>query len=178
MIRHSFFLLLVVGLAASAGCCCVNGSRSALSACTGCGSSDCGGDCGGGCQVGRCGPRYGGMRYDCGDPCQRSCWGLPLFRNLFNCTGCGETYWSEWRNDPPACRDSCDCHGNWTGPYGAQGGYQGPYEEGPYMEMDSQHSEPTPAADPTPPKTASRTAHRVPQTARYTGYSRGIVRGR
>jgi hypothetical protein len=33
------------------------------------------------------------------------------------CGGCcGETYWSEWHNDPPRCQDPCNCHGDWIGP--------------------------------------------------------------
>jgi hypothetical protein len=33
------------------------------------------------------------------------------------CAGCnGETYWSEWHNDPPRCQDPCNCHGDWIGP--------------------------------------------------------------
>jgi hypothetical protein len=28
---------------------------------------------------------------------------------------CGECYWSEWFNDPPACHDPCDCYGNYAG---------------------------------------------------------------
>jgi hypothetical protein len=33
------------------------------------------------------------------------------------CGGCsGETYWSEWHNDPPYCHDPCNCHGDWIGP--------------------------------------------------------------
>jgi len=35
-------------------------------------------------------------------------------------SGCGEVYWGEWANDPPACKDPCDDCGNWTGEaYGA-----------------------------------------------------------
>jgi len=30
-------------------------------------------------------------------------------------SGCGEVYWGEWANDPPACSDPCDDYGNWTG---------------------------------------------------------------
>ncbi|MBX3425412.1 MAG: hypothetical protein KF688_07015 [Pirellulales bacterium] len=32
------------------------------------------------------------------------------------CSGCGELYWCEWQNDPPACCEPCDCHGNYLGP--------------------------------------------------------------
>jgi hypothetical protein len=39
------------------------------------------------------------------------------------CAGCnGETYWSEWHNDPPRCQDPCNCHGDWIGPGCCNGG--------------------------------------------------------
>src|ERR1700737_3526797 len=52
------------------------------------------------------------------------------------CSQCGETYWSEWFNDPPDCCDPCDCCANFTGhcchhhcgpagPYGPYGGMPG-----------------------------------------------------
>jgi hypothetical protein len=57
------------------------------------------------------------------------------------CAGCnGETYWSEWHNDPPRCQDPCNCHGDWIGPGcgpscpcdGGGVGAQGPYTSGGY----------------------------------------------
>ena len=47
------------------------------------------------------------------------------------CKGCGESYWSEWFNDPPACHDPCDHCGNWVG-HGAPGSavWQMPHDEG------------------------------------------------
>lgn len=39
----------------------------------------------------------------------------PTLCGLFGCrsdSGCGQTYWGDWR----ACPDTCDQCGNWTGP--------------------------------------------------------------
>ena len=100
---------------------------------------DCGGRCTGGSPL-------AGMRYDCSceteakpcmscrrgcgascdpranaggscGPCQASC-----VNRLSGCTGCGDLYWNEWFNDPPALHQPCDCNENFTGP-GAQSIY-------------------------------------------------------
>lgn len=45
---------------------------------------------------------------------------------LCGCTGCGELYWNEWFNDPPAVCEPCDCCGNFLGP-SSPGYYRAPY---------------------------------------------------
>jgi hypothetical protein len=66
---------------------------------------------------------YGACRGNCGcgeDPaCRR-----PILGRLCGCTGCGELYWTEWFNDPPALCDPCDACGNYTGCGGGQCGCQ------------------------------------------------------
>lgn len=168
MIRHSIFALLAACfLAAGAGCCCLQQRAIALSGCTGCGGVGCD-SCGMGGHAGEVYDDCGSCGEDCGGcgTCRRSCWGFPIFHYLFSCNGCGETYWDEWRNDPPSCCDPCDCHGNWTG---GPGGYSTPYETGPYMEheMEDVPSSPTPAAESKSARAKrARTASRV---VRYSG---------
>jgi hypothetical protein len=83
----------------------------------GCGCDDCSGgmECGGG---------HGG----CPDDCCSGPLGLGLggclrglWCNLGCCYGgCGECYYGEHRDEPSARCESCDCHGNFTGPgYGS-----------------------------------------------------------
>jgi hypothetical protein len=120
------------------GCCGCEPSCGCSSGCEpSCGCAS-GGASGGGCCTGlfracrrMCSGFYGGL---CGGSC-----------------GCsGETYWSEWHNDPPCCCDPCNRCGQWTGPSagcgcgcggcgsgncGCNGGYSGPYngpDGGPY----------------------------------------------
>jgi hypothetical protein len=45
---------------------------------------------------------------------------------LCGCTGCGELYWSDWHDFPPARCEPCDCLGNYVGP-GSPGYYRAPY---------------------------------------------------
>jgi hypothetical protein len=45
---------------------------------------------------------------------------------LCGCTGCGELYWNDWHNFPPARCEPCDCLGNYVGP-GSPGYYRAPY---------------------------------------------------
>jgi hypothetical protein len=68
---------------------------------------DCSGDCCSDYGYDKCSGHCG-----CGgDPaCRR-----PILGRLCGCTGCGELYWSEWFNDPPALCDPCDACGNYTG---------------------------------------------------------------
>jgi hypothetical protein len=66
---------------------------------------------------------------------------------------CGECYWSEWFNDPPACCDPCDCYGNYAGhrrrPV-THAGYHAPEPTLASPEMiDEMETTPTPAT-PTP----------------------------
>jgi hypothetical protein len=81
--------------------------------CQHCGAQDgaCGDQvqCGSGCDGGKCDGRL----------CRR------LWSAMFHCTGCGELYWNEWINDPPACVEPCDCYGNYIGP--AAGYFRAPY---------------------------------------------------
>jgi hypothetical protein len=80
------------------GCCCTQphmcGDVAVCDSCDGGGCGSCG--CAVGCCPGR--PLAG-------------C----LTRALTCGSGCGDVYWDEWINDPPACCDPCDDYGNWTG---------------------------------------------------------------
>jgi hypothetical protein len=148
-----------------------------LSGLTGCGQLRCG--CGdSGCHGSpyafqkydvcceTCGPSWGPSRGacrcgrpSCGVDCGRKVQCRCALVDAFQCAGCGELYWSEWFNDPPACCDPCDCHGRYTGP-GDTGHYQAPY----LAHSAPGHAAPTPlpplevapaepqAAPPAPPE--------------------------
>jgi hypothetical protein len=90
---------------------------------------------------GVCGECCGGEKCDCCEPCdggvdgRDGCCGAGcggdksrwrLLDRICGCHGCGELYWSEWHNDPPALCEPCDCLGNYTG-CGAAGCYRAPY---------------------------------------------------
>jgi hypothetical protein len=93
--------------------------------CGGCCEPACGCECGSGCEP-TCGTGCG----SCCGPCQSHscclkhcgfCSGLGHVLSVLcccsPCAGCsGETYWSEWHNDPPRCQDPCNCQGEWIGP--------------------------------------------------------------
>jgi hypothetical protein len=92
-----------------AGCACGDnvGCGDGCTTCGGAGCDACAGGCAGGCGRGPLG-------------CfRRLC-------SLLDCAGCGECYWNEWYNDPPVCKDACDCYGNWVG-VGAPGYFRAPY---------------------------------------------------
>ncbi len=78
-----------------------SGCTSVCSACTPHTSPACG------CSTGHCG----------GDGCGSTPLQYHAGCKWCNC-GCGETYWSEWFNDPPESHDPCDHCGNWTGDHG------------------------------------------------------------
>jgi hypothetical protein len=80
--------------------------------CGACGGESC--DCATPCG---CDNAEGGCAKDC-----RRSW----MNRLCGCTGCGELYWSEWHNHPPARCEPCDCLGNYVGP-GSPGFYRAPY---------------------------------------------------
>jgi hypothetical protein len=71
----------------------------------------------------------------------------------FCASSCGECYWSEWFNDPPACCDPCDCYGNYAGHRhrpATLAGYHAPEPTLATPEMvDGMEEMPTPAI-PTP----------------------------
>ncbi|MCA9236099.1 MAG: hypothetical protein KDA44_11550 [Planctomycetales bacterium] len=81
-------------------------------ACDACGAGDCGRCAGDGCGC-SCQKKGGWFSRVC-----RKC-GI-------GCAGCGEFYWCEWENDPPACCEPCNCHGDYIGP-GDPGYYRAPY---------------------------------------------------
>jgi hypothetical protein len=108
-----------------------------------------GGDCGCGEECG-CG--------DCGS-CGGCCHACPLFEILGKlhpdrllciyeyrgCNGCGERYWGDWYSGERAACESCDCHGNWSGPRG------GTYSRRSGSVVEEHVVEPTPAdAAPKP----------------------------
>ena len=80
---------------------------------------------GGDYSVATCGG-YG----DCGDCGVAPCRNRPILRglgHLFGCgSGCGEVYYDEWCNDPPACCDPCDSCGNFAGGGGCGCGWWNP----------------------------------------------------
>jgi hypothetical protein len=118
-------------------CCCQ--SNVPICPCTGCDGGCCNNccnnccepacGCGGGCDCGSCCEPTCGCGSCCKPCCVHqcclkhcgfcSCCGhiLSYLCCLNPCAGCGgETYWSEWHNDPPRCEDPCNCHGDWIGP--------------------------------------------------------------
>jgi hypothetical protein len=115
-------------------------------ACSGCCSTGCGSRCGDGAS-------YAFSKYDCScDPCShgnscgagccsQSTGSRPILDALCGCSACGELYWNEWYNDPPACREPCDACGNYTG---AGGGYYGAPHQGHshYAGAKSHHAKP------------------------------------
>lgn len=103
------------------GCGGGNGDRACPGGCDDCCDTCCGDTCDA-CACGDCGRCSGNS---CGCQCNRGCFGK-LCHKLCGCAGCGEFYWWEWRNDPPACCEPCDCHGNYTGG-GEVGYYRAPY---------------------------------------------------
>ena|SRR5205085_1144370 len=83
---------------------------------------------------------------------------------------CGECYWSEWFNDPPACHDPCDCYGNFAGHRHRAlmlAGHHEPTLASPEMEESLEQS-PTPmdASPESPVRPNARQAepHPAPQT--------------
>ncbi|TWT90572.1 hypothetical protein Mal64_09660 [Pseudobythopirellula maris] len=99
----------------------------------GCAEPDCGcevgcaGECGQDCCVGGC-AAGGSLKFglDCiGEELNHVTCGLI---GKIGCGGCdGESYWSEWHNDPPRCKDPCDRCGNWVGPSTYRAPYAHPY---------------------------------------------------
>ena len=122
----SLILVLTAGGLALSGCCCgpsggwggssgygdygIGGSHCGGAYLDGpgvtsdCGSSSCGGDAGCGC----------GSSCGCGGP-------LDWIFSWKNCAdkfcgaGCGDVYWSDWKNHPPDYCDPCDDCGNFVG---------------------------------------------------------------
>jgi hypothetical protein len=116
-----------------------------------CECETCGPNCGPSCGEYACGcAEEATCACECGDKCgkSRSCWS-GLGRR--GCNGCGELYWSEWFNDPPACCEPCDCFGNFIGPHDTG------YFQAPYLHA-SAYAEHAPAELPplegAPPETA------------------------
>ena len=110
--RALYTALLTIGCAAASGCCfdnmycCSDGAGPYGAAdfshegdmITGGPSGSC--DSCGGCGSGHC----------CGFGLIRL-----LKKVLTPCYGCGELYWNEFYNDPPANCEPCNNHGNWIG---------------------------------------------------------------
>ena len=108
------------------GGCCQSG-------CGECCEPACGCDCGNCCEP-ACGTGCGECCAPCA-PCRPRkcclkncgfCGGLGSVLSVVcsctPCSGCnGETYWSEWHNDPPRCQDPCNCQGQWIGPSSGPG---------------------------------------------------------
>jgi hypothetical protein len=84
-------------------------------------------------------------------------------------SSCGECYWSEWFNDPPACCDPCDCYGNYSGPRHrvvTQAGYHAPEPTLASPEMiESSEEMPTPATPiPSQPGSEATESQSLPGT--------------
>ncbi len=130
---HNVAVLVLLAVASS-GCACFNGFTpchglrcESSGGPAGCGILPCGGCDAGGC--GDCGQEVcscAAAPADCQSCAAADCQSCAtpafsicrpnLLHAIFGCTGCdGELYWSEWFNDPPACCDPCDEHGNWIG---------------------------------------------------------------
>jgi hypothetical protein len=102
--------------------CCNEGCGNCCEPACGCGDCGsccepcgCGSECGSccdSCRPRQCCLKHCGFCCGCGRVLSALCCFCP-------CGGCsGETYWSEWHNDPPRCQDPCNCHGDWIGPGG------------------------------------------------------------
>ncbi|MEX0938352.1 MAG: hypothetical protein WDZ59_10880 [Pirellulales bacterium] len=173
MIKGLLFTALLAGFAASStGCACLSGlfCHQQVLFTGGCGA-DCGGcdQCSGG-SVSSCsscgGAGCGSCESSCGDCGSAGCGScFPILSGVLGwifhpCTGCGDVYWHEFYNHPPAGCDNCDNHGHWIGPGGP---YQAPYNINPYLNGVPHDAEmiapperpatPTPAA---PPAAANR----------------------
>ena len=141
----------------------------ALALCTlaaaGCQSvTRCGDDCGRGCSMAFqkydcssdnvCGQCCGGDSAACGEACggcDSACEGGTLRRILGcmgGCTGCGECYWNEWHNDPPALCEPCNRCGHYVGP-GSAGYYRAPYRHDGFVANKSSSAAPLEVADAT-----------------------------
>jgi hypothetical protein len=168
-------------LLSSSGCCGFlrNGSCGQGSGYESCGRSY--GDCGP-----TCGPvdrpyrqriygNNGGGCNACGDECGSSCqsnfcfhpfqWiGKLFYAGTWCGPSCRNTYWGEVVSDPPACREPCNCNGQYTGRSGCascnrgaamqESGDMSPYPTGTMLPDDP---EPIPAPQ-TPTKAMRRPA--------------------
>jgi hypothetical protein len=159
MIKGLLFTALLAGLTVSStGCACLTGLFCHLQV-QFAGHGGCGPDCGGCDQCGGSASSCG----NCGGVGCGSC--FPILSGVLGwifhpCTGCGDVYWHEFYNHPPAGCDNCDNHGHWIGPGGP---YQAPYNINPYLNGVPHDAEmiappeapatPTPAA---PPAAANR----------------------
>jgi hypothetical protein len=122
-----------------------------------CACETCGPNCGPGCDEMACGcAEEATCAVECGDQCGKSRRGCG---RRGGCNGCGELYWCEWFNDPPAVCEPCDCHGNYAGPFEV-GYYHAPYLNGaayagsgpsplPPLEVAPPEPEPQPQSPPT-----------------------------
>jgi len=174
-----WLMTLGCGILLSSGCCgfLANGSCGGGCGCQRCNSCD--GDCGPACgpvrrpyrerasaddcgDCGNCGARgsCGQCDNECGSCCQQNFCFHPLrwIGSLFYCgtycgPSCGNTYWCEGINDPPACHEPCNRGGQWTGHTGCascnHGGMHESGEVSPVLEgaplQDDPLQEPTPA---------------------------------
>ena len=118
---------------------------------------------------------------------QVGCGGFPFFWGW----GCGERYWGDWSSDPHSKCETCDNHGNWTGP---RSGWYGPQpreveeEAMPEAAPEKNSDEPTPMpmpkatpmpdpdakpmpkVDPMPSASRVRTSRRPVRTASRYGF--------
>ncbi len=153
--------------------------------CDSCGGGDC--SCGtcSTCRDSECGGNYTCYGPLCGfHPVRLVLAPVRWVINLGRCPcwcgpTCGETYWSEFHNDPPDCWDPCDEYGHWTGREGGcssckRGG--GPvYEDSaPIMpegqpEMIPEGGMPAPTAQPTlAPTQTSKSTRAKPRNSAAT----------
>ncbi len=166
------------------GECCQSG-------CGACCEPACGCECGGCCEP-SCGTGCGA----CCEPCRpRKCClkNCGFFSGLGHivgvvgacspCAGCnGETYWSEWHNDPPRCQDPCNCQGQWIGPGAGSGGSSScPCDGGFVGAQSGPYRTNNYAAAPVRGKTASQSmvaqTKRPPQSQSTRTATRPVNRG-
>lgn len=138
MMKRMMLLAILTAVAAGAGCCGVCRPHplrpfwppcDPTYCCEPCGpecAPPCGAECETACEPAcgpPAGPHYGPLSW--------------FFRRVqwsrcFGVAGCGETYWGDWRDQPPDCCDPCDRCGNWTGGAGRGTGYSSMYPGGAY----------------------------------------------
>ncbi len=150
--------------------------------CNSCCEPSCG--CDSGCRTGGC---CTGLFH----ACKRMCSGMYHGLCGGGCGCSGETYWSEWHNDPPCCCDPCNRCGQWTGPSGCgcggcgcgncgcNGGQSGAYNNGP-VGGDDYYSSNRPARPQGANTIAANQPSKKPAHASTahapTGYSPNVSR--
>jgi hypothetical protein len=128
------------------GECASCGTHAHCGACESCG--ECGDECGGCCQRNFC---FHPLRW----------FGKLFYAGTWCGPCCGNTYWGECVNDPPACHEPCNHDGHWTGRSGCSSCNHGGMQESGNMSpspdagpgQDEPSMQPTPAVSARPKAT-------------------------